>query len=98
MEQLRVIQWLRTNLGSGATITDMSRLWCQEGYPAKTDPVHQKIPRYVGALVAVWQSAGLAIGRLPVRISAGAILRTKVYSALSTQPSIPPGSVNEYQL
>ena len=32
------------------------------------------------SLVAAWQSAGLVIGRLQVRISAGA-LRTKGYSA-----------------
>ena len=45
------------------------------------------------ALVTVWQSAGLVIGRFEVRISVGATLHQG-----STQPSIPPGSVNEYQM
>ena len=47
--------------------------------------------------MAVWWSAGFAIGRFQdCRFESRAgILRTKVYSA---EPSIPPGSVNEYQL
>jgi len=44
-------------------------------------------------LVDVWQSAGLVIGRLQVRISGRCY-----FASRSTQPSIPPGSVNEYQL
>ena len=44
---------------------------CQDSHPSQ----------YKGALVAVWQSAGFAIGKLQDRISVGAILRTKVHSA-----------------
>ena len=47
----------------------------------------------LGALVAVWYSAGFAIGRLRVRISAWATS----HQGLLSLPSLS-GSVNEYQL
>ena len=47
----------------------------------------------LGALVAVWYSAGFAIGRLQIQI-----LARLYFTPWSTQPSIPPGSVNEYHL
>ena len=47
----------------------------------------------IGALVAVWYSC-----RICNREVAGSNLGLGYFAPRSTQPSIPPGSVNEYQL
>ena len=62
-----------------------------------------ELPHSHYALVAVWQSAGFSIGRLRVRISARATSHQGLYGRILCQmdtdePSIPLGSVNEYQL
>ena len=64
------------------TFTGTREQFCLDALPATTN-----------ALVAVQQSAGFAIGRLRVRISAWATL----HQGLLSLPSLR-GSVNEYQL
>jgi len=48
---------------------------------------------FFGALVAVWYEC-----RICSREVAGSNLSRSYFAPRSTQPSIPPGSVNEYQL